>query len=329
MIVSESTREALTQGLMLHEKGRLAVKKENVPKEVSQKEALLLLRAAEEAYRRADPEILDSVDNYPAVCLSICWLYFLGHDIGDLKEVDRLLKAAERGFSKAYGSDLSRLRALKGEFAAELAVCPTLHLLKGVLLFLMGEVDKAIVLIIQAKQECVSLQCPPSMVRALIIYRQEVYGEKLSKNAAQTALRAGKGTLKGAISYLDTRQSRLGRVEVERQRQKEDRQASSVAFNEVSNELEDATETNEKLQLPKHGRCTGGSTSSSVGSVDKALMDEIAKDIGQIGDECDTCLDASLVLQSEAAELYLLMARGSIPLNFDIGRLKAAMKGEL
>eukprot|EP01084_Bolivina_argentea_P226973 383344_1 len=309
MIVSESTREALTQGLMLHEKGRLAVKKENVPKEVSQKEALLLLRAAEEAYRRADPEILDSVDNYPAVCLSICWLYFLGHDIGDLKEVDRLLKAAERGFSKAYGSDLSRLRALKGEFAAELAVCPTLHLLKGVLLFLMGEVDKAIVLIIQAKQECVSLQCPPSMVRALIIYRQEVYGEKLSKNAAQTALRAGKGTLKGAISYLDTRQSRLGRVEVERQRQKEDRQASSVAFNE--------------------GRCTGGSTSSSVGSVDKALMDEIAKDIGQIGDECDTCLDASLVLQSEAAELYLLMARGSIPLNFDIGRLKAAMKGEL
>ncbi len=36
------------------------MKKENVPKEVSQKEALLLLRAAEEAYRRADPEILDS-----------------------------------------------------------------------------------------------------------------------------------------------------------------------------------------------------------------------------------------------------------------------------
>ncbi len=121
-------------------------------------------------------------------------------------------------------------------------------------------------------------------------------------------------------------------MEVERQRQKEDRQASSVACNEVSNELEDATDTNEKLQLPNHvrcclvvviftpcaaifiwnafirslyrfvlitskGRCTGGSTSSSVGSVDKALMDEIAKDIGQIGDECDTCLDASLVLQ--------------------------------
>ncbi len=49
--------------------------------------------------------------------------------------------------------------------------------------------------------------------------------------------------------------------------------------------------------ITSKGRCTGGSTSSSVGSVDKALMDEIAKDIGQIGDECDTCLDASLVLQ--------------------------------
>ncbi len=42
-------------------------------------------------------------------------------------EVDRLLKAAERGFSKAYGSDLSRLRTLKGEFAAELAVYPTVR----------------------------------------------------------------------------------------------------------------------------------------------------------------------------------------------------------
>ncbi len=37
----------------------------------------------------------------------------------------------------------------------------------------------------------------------------------------------------------------------------------------------------------------------------------------------------TILCQSEAAELYLLMARGSIPLNFDIGKLEAAIKGEL
>ncbi len=114
MRVSESTREPLTQELMLHvkvrllassyvcsryccasflaaaftpdiqcvhaihlpplhltttlsfvflAKGQLALKRgkeKDVTNEVAQKEALLFLRAAEEAYRRADPDILDS-----------------------------------------------------------------------------------------------------------------------------------------------------------------------------------------------------------------------------------------------------------------------------
>ncbi len=44
---------------------------------------------------------------------------------------------------------------------------------------------------------------------------------------------------------------------------------------------------------------------------------------------CAVAVLTTILYQSEAAELYLLMARGSIPLNFDIGKLEAAIKGEL
>ncbi len=50
------------------------------------------------------------------------------------------------------------------------------------------------------------------------------------------------------------------------------------------------------LLMISKGGCPGGRT-SSVGPIDKALVDEITMDIDQMGDECDTCLDVSLVLQ--------------------------------
>eukprot|EP00639_Heterosigma_akashiwo_P023742 CAMPEP_0206404802 /NCGR_PEP_ID=MMETSP0294-20121207/28655_1 /ASSEMBLY_ACC=CAM_ASM_000327 /TAXON_ID=39354 /ORGANISM="Heterosigma akashiwo, Strain CCMP2393" /LENGTH=272 /DNA_ID=CAMNT_0053862909 /DNA_START=35 /DNA_END=850 /DNA_ORIENTATION=+ len=130
-------QDALMQGMMLHEKGRNLLYGKKLlgkPTHVKAKEALPFFQEAEGQFRQVDPAFVALVDNYAYVCLDIVWCLFILQDLSNLDLAERLLSTAKEGFAKAHGSNLERLRAVKGPHCAERVLYVRLHFLTGALL---------------------------------------------------------------------------------------------------------------------------------------------------------------------------------------------------
>jgi hypothetical protein len=323
--VSEETRRALSRGIMLHDMGNGALRGAGAN---ARTEALAYFTAAEQAFRQADPNFLDAVDNYPFVCLNICWLLFLQWDLSNLQEAERLLAAAEAGFSRAHGGDLSRLKALKGQNAAEITIYPRLHLLQGIVCFLRGDQSRAIALLLRSREECRRMSAPPHLIQSLIHHSRNVYGEIISPAMARRALRAGQGDINGAIAFLEVRRQRQERIQMERgiaeRARRETRERRRLERRNDSNQSAPehalGSAPTSAAAEPMHATASGVPPTNDI--VDEQILDEIAMQID--GEDDEAFLDESLVPESLAAELYLHIIAGAIPLQFDFQKLQKA-----
>lgn len=103
----EEERKALALAMVLHEKGRAAMKRENFS------DALLLFLEADKEFGHCSSELLYSVDNYALLCLDITWCYLCLRSVNQIFDAEARLKSCEAGFRRCYGENLERLTAIK------------------------------------------------------------------------------------------------------------------------------------------------------------------------------------------------------------------------
>lgn len=122
-------RKALSVAMVLHEKGRTALKRKKYS------EALLLLLEADKEFRTCNSGLLKNVDNYALLCLDIAWCYLSLKSVDQLFDAEARLKECESGFHRSYGKNLERLTAIKGDANKEGVLYSRLYLLQGIVAF--------------------------------------------------------------------------------------------------------------------------------------------------------------------------------------------------
>eukprot|EP01027_Heterolobosea_sp_BB2_P015955 GEZU01022782.1.p1 GENE.GEZU01022782.1~~GEZU01022782.1.p1 ORF type:complete len:307 (+),score=83.84 GEZU01022782.1:710-1630(+) len=128
-------RRALIIGMTLSEKARTFVK------ESDYKNALELLRQADEEFNKCPAHLLAAIDNYGILNLDICWCYYQLQDERFMRDAYERLRKARDSFERCYGRDLQRLRDIKGSnTGGELALYFRLNILQGVIRYHAGSV---------------------------------------------------------------------------------------------------------------------------------------------------------------------------------------------
>lgn len=203
-------RRALAVAMVLHEKGRTALKRKNYS------EALLLLLEADKEFRTCNSQLLRKVDNYALLCLDIAWCYLSLKSVDQLFDAETRLKECEAGFRRSYGENLERLSAIKGNTNKEAGLFSRLHLLQGIVAFHQEHyvearqyLQKAAALISQLKLDDAKLA--------------QVMSLGFSASSARLALRAVGGDVDLAVQHIIAQQDEkkaLHEKELEERKQK-------------------------------------------------------------------------------------------------------------
>jgi len=193
-------RKALTLAMMLHEKGRAALKRKEFG------ESLIFLLEADSEFKKCRSSILSLVDNYAIVCLDIVWCYLCLQNIHSLPDAEARLEECERCFHKSYGANLERLTVLKGGSGEEAALFVRLHLLQGILAFHQQNYEQARVLLRRAENEL-------SLLRANEEDMTSVMEMGFSELEARLGLRACRGDVQAAVSHIVQRREEKRQLE--------------------------------------------------------------------------------------------------------------------
>ncbi|KAL4217081.1 positive regulation of proteasomal ubiquitin-dependent protein catabolic process [Mactra antiquata] len=206
-------KRALTLAIALHEKGRQALKKKNIPL------ALPLLLESDKEFRQCRCDILEMVDNYAILCLDIVWCYLCLKNVDDLPDAVQRLQNSENFFHKSYGADLQRLMAVKGSSGEELALFMKLHLLQGIVAFHQHRLQESNRLLSQAADELRRLDVDDEKISIVI-------SMGFTEVEARLGLRACDGVVTNAVAHIMKR--REEKEENARMR-KEERQRKKLA----------------------------------------------------------------------------------------------------
>ncbi|KAM0903265.1 hypothetical protein ACQ4PT_018781 [Festuca glaucescens] len=174
MFGSTDDIKALKMALMLHQKAKILIKKDNY------KEALDVLMMAEEAFSLCDPKLIERVDNVPMLQLDIVWCYFMLRDVSRLEVAGARLSKARLGFERSHGKDSTRFRLLQAARHADLAIYVRLELLEGVVAYYNGHTEKARDSLSSAQSKFMQLQVPDE---AMTMLMEMGYDEHSSKRA--------------------------------------------------------------------------------------------------------------------------------------------------
>lgn len=202
-------KRALTLAMTLHEKGRVALKKKEVP------QSLLLLLEADKEFSKCRADILNAVDNYAVLCLDIVWCYLCLKNVEDLPDAENRLKASEDCFVRSYGSNFERLNAVKGGSGTELALFMRLHLLQGIVAFHQHRLEDARRLLSRAEFELQHLVVDPEKLT-------QVMTMGFNEREARLGLRAAAGHPDQAVQHI--MQRREEKKEISRRVKEERRQ---------------------------------------------------------------------------------------------------------
>lgn len=186
-------RKALGVAMVLHEKGRAALKRKKYS------EALPLLLEADKEFRTCNSELLTNVDNYALLCLDIAWCYLSLRSVDQLFDAEARLKECENGFRRSYGENLERLTAIKGGSNKEAALFCRLHLLQGIVAFHQEHYS-------QARQY---LQKAATLISQLKLHDSklaQVMAMGFSESDSRLALRSVRGDVDLAVQHIITRQ---------------------------------------------------------------------------------------------------------------------------
>ncbi|XP_076350640.1 NEDD8 ultimate buster 1-like isoform X3 [Tachypleus tridentatus] len=200
----QQERKALSLAMTLHEKGRAAMKRKNYG------EALVFFLEADTEFRKCTSQLLQSVDNYALLCLDITWCYLNLESIAHLPDAENRLKTSEECFRQSYGSNLERVKALKGSSGNESSLFTRLHLLQGIVAYYQNRKEEAKFLLKRVSCELSSLKVDDNKI-------SEVTALGFSRAEARLGLRCCHGNMERTVQHIITK-----REEREQIRKRED-----------------------------------------------------------------------------------------------------------
>lgn len=219
-------KKSLAVAMALHEKGRSALKRNQVSL------ALTLFHEADAKFNACRSELLKAVDNAALLNLDIAWCYLLLGNAADIPDAVVRLNQCEQSLYKTYGAQMERLLTLKGTTGNEAVLFLRLHLLQGAVAFHQGKTLESIKLLNQANEELQKLAINDGDLTHLISL-----GYSLSD--ARLGLRACRGDLNAACIYLQRRemerQERKKKEEEEEERNRERKKLGKTANNQWVN----------------------------------------------------------------------------------------------
>ncbi|KAJ6331939.1 hypothetical protein OIU76_010339 [Salix suchowensis] len=186
---SETDRQAIMTGLMLHTSGKQFIRKQMFS------DALEVLTMGEEAFSLCNPKSIELVDNIPILQIDMVWCYFMLQDIAQLSVAGLRLEKAKEGLERAHGKDSSRFRLLQAGRSSELALYLRLELLEGVVAYHSGQFDKSRKFLTSAQAKFFQLQVPDE---ALSIVMSMGFGEQDAKRS----LRMSNQDVQSAVNLL-------------------------------------------------------------------------------------------------------------------------------
>jgi len=219
-------RKALTLAMVLHEKGRAALKRRQFA------DALVFLLEADGEFDKCRSSgVLSLVDNYAVVCLDICWCYLCLQNISALPDAERRLKTCEECFHRSYGTNLERLMVVKGGTGTEVALFVRLHLLQAVVAFHQQRNDVALSLLAKAESEL-------NMLKTSEADMQQVMMMGFTESEARLGLRACRGDIQRAVAHvIQRREDRRLLAEKDREKQRRQKLQHSLGKTRNRNEL--------------------------------------------------------------------------------------------
>jgi hypothetical protein len=190
----ENERRSIIMALLLYEKGRVQLKKENFS------DALIMFLEADDELKLCNSKLVQSVDNVALLNLDIVWCYLNLKSIMQLPDAENRLKICEENFNRSYGENLSRVKSVKGSSENERTLFARLHLMQGILFFHQNRRHEAKVIIDVAEREIQELKVSEESVLLLI---EMGY----SRSEAVSGLRSSFNSVEGAVGkILDRRQ---------------------------------------------------------------------------------------------------------------------------
>lgn len=210
--ISGTDRQAILLGLALHEKGRKWLAKDKFDT------ALEYFLAADKAFNRCTPRLIEAIDNPGFLSLDIAWCYFMLQKIELLKDAAWRLARASQFFDQSYGPLQERLITLKGGACPEMVVYVRLYLLEAIVSFHGGNRERAAQFIIQCEQKLQDMSLDPNDVTTL-------EGLGFTTRESRISLRAANKNVTAAVEYaMSSRESLKQRRDAER-RQRQERSA--------------------------------------------------------------------------------------------------------
>lgn len=152
----ENERMSIMMALLLYEKGRAEMKKENYS------DALILFLEADRELQSCQANIEKSIDNVAFLNLDIAWCYLQLKSIMQLPDAERRLTICEDNLKKSYGVNFERAQV------SERCLVLRLKLLQGILYFHLNRRQESSLFLSCAERELSELKVDEEKVTTLL-----------------------------------------------------------------------------------------------------------------------------------------------------------------
>ncbi len=207
--IPKDEKKHLIIAMSLHEKGRASMKRQNYGLALT-----MLLEAMSEYAAFGKSDLLERVDNYALLNLDIAWCYLRIGNVSELPNAADRLTECEQRFCKTYGTNLERLKKVKGDTNHEAVLYMRMHLLQAIVAFHSGYKRRAVDLLKRAGSELKRLQVPSDLL-------EEVCAQGFTPKEARLALRATGNNPTAAVKHAqETKKKKAEFAEAEGEREK-------------------------------------------------------------------------------------------------------------
>lgn len=156
VFLPENERISIMMALLLYEKGRAEMKKENYS------DALILFLEADRELQSCQANIEKSIDNVAFLNLDIAWCYLQLKSIMQLPDAERRLTICEDNLKKSYGANFERAQV------SERCLVLRLKLLQGILYFHQNRRQESSLFLSCAERELLELKVDAEKVETLL-----------------------------------------------------------------------------------------------------------------------------------------------------------------
>lgn len=209
--------------LLLYEKGRTELKKENYA------DALIFFLEADNEIQNCNSPIIKSIDNVGLLNLDITWCYLQLQSITQLPDGERRLMICEDNFKRSYGENFERLKCLKNYEMSERCLVLRLKILKGILYFHQNRRQESLLYLNMAEMELKQLKVDDDKIETLL---EMGYNYNESVIALRNTFNT---TIDAAVNFIQERRSKLENArKIGRKERKIAQDMSLIGFDDVN-----------------------------------------------------------------------------------------------